>query len=137
LLSEAGVILANRREEPNMADTSSPAEVAEAIADAVRTLNYQTGAGGSVELEHPSDLYDVVGSLAVAAERLPQLFDQMARWITAEQQAGRVGHDQDQDPGEYVNAVTDALRRASDDAVTLRAALDNAHQAASGLTAAG
>jgi hypothetical protein len=33
-----------------MAENRTPAEVADEIAEAVRTLNYMTGAGGSVEL---------------------------------------------------------------------------------------
>lgn len=74
-------------------------------------------------------------NLKIAAQRLPQLFDQMARWITAENDAGRVAHDQAADASEYVSAVAEALQRASDDAVTLAAALDSAHEASSGLKA--
>jgi hypothetical protein len=120
-----------------MTETRSPTDVADAIAEAVRTLNYQTGAGGRVELEYPGDLYSVVANLKIAAMRLPQLFDQMARWLTDEYAAGRVAHDSRNDAGEYVAAVADALERASQDAVTLQAALDSAHEASSGLKANG
>jgi hypothetical protein len=113
----------------------TPAEVADAIADAVRTLNYKTGASGAVELEYPSDLYDVLGSLGVAAGRLPQLFGQLAKWLREQQATGQVAHDSGGDVGEYVEAVADALERASTDAVTLGAALDSAHEASSGLKA--
>jgi hypothetical protein len=120
-----------------VADTKSPAEVADSIADAVRSLNYMTGAGGAVELEYPGDLYSVVANLKIAAQRLPQLFGQLAKWISDEYGAGRVAHDSGGDAREYVEAVADALARASTDAVTLAAALDSAHEASAGLKAAG
>jgi hypothetical protein len=82
----------------------------------VRTLNYLTGAGGPVDLEYPADLYEVVGSLKVAAARLPQLFGQMAAWLESQHTAGQVAHDSGSDASEYVTAVADALQRASQDA---------------------
>jgi hypothetical protein len=116
-----------------MTDTRTPAEVADEIAELVRTLNYKTGAGGTVELEYPADLYSVIASLKLAATRLPQLFGQMAGWLTGELDSGHVAHDTGGDPSEYVSAITDALTRAGQDATTLSAALDSAHEAASGL----
>jgi hypothetical protein len=104
-----------------MAEGQSPAEVADAIAEAVRTLNYMTGAGGNVELEYPAELSQVTANLKIAADRLPQLFGQMANWLTDQHTAGRVAHDQGRDAGEYVAAVVEALLRASQDAVTLGA----------------
>jgi len=115
----------------------TPAQVADEIAEAVRTLNYQTGAGRQVELEYPGDLYSVVANLKIAAQRLPQLFDQMGRWLTSEHAAGRVAHDRGRDAGEYVQAVADALQRASQDAETLSASLDTAHEMSGGLKASG
>lgn len=123
-----------RRGRPAMTETRSPADVAGAIAEDVRTLNYQTGAGGSVEFEYPSDLNRVLSELMTAAQRLPQLFGQMATWLAGEYAAGRVGHDSRRDAGEYVEAVTGALSRASLDAETLAAALSSAHDASGGLT---
>ena len=120
-----------------MPESRTPAEVADEIAEGVRTLNYMTGAGQSVELEYPADLYSVVANLKIAAQRLPQLFDQMGRWLTAEHAAGRVAHDRGDDAGEYVQAVVDALGRASQDAETLSASLDTSHELSSGLKAAG
>jgi hypothetical protein len=119
-----------------MTDTRTPAEVADAIAEAVRTLNYMTGAGGSVELEYPGDLAQVLGNLKIAFDRLPQLFGQMSRWILAEHDAGRVAHDQGADAGEYVTAIVEAFERAQGDATALGAALDSAHEAASTLKTA-
>jgi hypothetical protein len=120
-----------------MTDTHSPAEVADAIAEGVRKLNYLTAAVRTpeAELQFPSDLYNVIGSLQVAAHRLPQAFRQMASWLIDQHAAGRVGHDSGGDVGEYVTAVVEALQRASDDAVTLGAALDSAHEGSSGLKA--
>jgi hypothetical protein len=118
-----------------MSESRSPAEIADEIAELVRRLNYQTGAGESVELEYPGDLYSVVASLKIAAQRLPQLFGQMGRWLADEHRAGRVAHDRGRDPGEYVQAVVDALGRASEDATTLSASLDTAHEMSGGLKA--
>jgi hypothetical protein len=118
-----------------MSESRSPAEIADEIAALVRTLNYQTGAGESLELEYPGDLYSVVASLKIAAQRLPQLFDQMGRWLADEHRAGRVAHDRGGDAGEYVEAVVDALGRASQDATTLSASLDTAHEMSAGLKA--
>lgn len=120
-----------------MAERRTPAEVADEIAELVRTLNYQTGAGRSIELEYPADLYSVVANLKIAAQRLPQLFDQMGRWLTAEYSAGRVAHDHGGDASDYVQAVADALGRAGQDAETLTASLDTAHEMSSGLKARG
>jgi hypothetical protein len=116
-----------------MTETKTPAQVADSIAEGVRTLNYLTGAGGTVALEYPGDLYSVIANLKIASNRLPQLFDQMAKWLTGEYAAGRVAHDRGSDPSEYVTAVADALKRAAQDALTLSAALDSAHEASSGL----
>lgn len=117
-----------------MADTQTPADT---IAEGVRTLNYMTGAGGSVELDYPADLAQVLANLEIAAQRLPQLFGQMATWLTDQHGAGLVAHDQGRDASEYGGAVAEALQRASQDAEILSAALDSAHQASSGLKAAG
>ena len=116
------------------ARTRTPREVADAIAEDVRTLNYLTGAGSEpCALDYPADLYEVIAGLKIAAQRLPQLLGQMGAWLQDEHASGRVAHDHGQDPGEYVAAVADALQRASDDAVALAAALDSAHEACSGL----
>ena len=113
----------------------TPAEVADEIAEDVRRLNYLTGAGGSVELEYPGDLYSVVANLKIAAQRMPQLFDQMGHWLAAEYAAGRVAHDHGGDAEEWVQAVVDALARAGEDATTLGASLDTAHEMSGGLKA--
>lgn len=73
-----------------MAENRTPAEVADEIAEAVRTLNYMTGDGGSVELEYPADLAQVLVNLKIA-DRMPQLFGQMAP----------VGLPQSTTPGEW------------------------------------
>ena len=62
-------------------------EVAEALAEAVRVLNHQTLHGA---LESPEDADVVVSALATMAHRLPQLLDQVGRWLEAEEAAGRL-----------------------------------------------
>ena len=52
-----------------------------------------------------------------------------------EHRAGRIAHDRGGDAGEYVEAVVDALGRASGDATTLSASLDTAHEMSAGLKA--
>jgi hypothetical protein len=68
----------------------STREVGEAFAESVRVLNYATGGPG---LEYAGDVYDLLGCLKVGVQRLPQLFDQLARFLAAELEAGRVRAD--------------------------------------------
>lgn len=118
-----------------MSDSRTPAVIADEIAERVRELNHVTR--GHDALEYPGDLYSVVADLKLMADRLPQAFDQMGRWLAAEHRAGRVAHDQGRDVSEYVGAVIEALQRAGEDATTLSASLDTAHEMSAGLKASG
>jgi hypothetical protein len=70
-------------------DTTGAAYLA---SEAARFLNYAT-APASRGLTEPSTIYGVTACLAVTAERLPQLFGQLTRWMDAECAAGRLGAD--------------------------------------------
>jgi hypothetical protein len=116
--------------------TATPREVADSIAEAVRSLNYLTGAGGGpVALEYPGDVYDVIASLKVAAYRLPQLFSQMSRWLEQQAAAGRVAHDSGAAAGEHVADLVQALGLASHSVMKLGEDLNTAHSACGGLKA--
>jgi hypothetical protein len=112
-------------------------EYASSAAECIRSLTYATlpheGAPG---LEYPGDVYEIVASLKVAVQRMPQLFGQLSLWLGKQNAAGRVGHDSGQEAGEHVTAVRDALDYAATCAGTLGRALDQAHNASAGLKAA-
>jgi hypothetical protein len=55
-------------------------QLGEALAESVRVLNYATR-DGAPGLEFPSDVYSLLGWLYTAAERLPQLLDQLAAFL--------------------------------------------------------
>ena len=70
-------------------------EVAAAFAEAVRVLNHATLFTDSAGLAYPSDVYHVLGLLADGVDRLPQLLQQLSRFLAAEHKAGRLGEDPD------------------------------------------
>ena len=74
----------------------SPAALARTAAEAVRSLNHATLGGGG--LEQPSDACEVLGELATAASRLPQLLAQVAGSLDRALAGGRLGHDLAEDP---------------------------------------
>ena len=117
-------------------DAAKPREVADAIAEAVRTLNYLTGVGsGPVALEYPADLYDVIAGLKIAADRLPQLFCQTSLWLEQQAASGLVAHDTGANPSGYIADLAQALMLATCAAAELSEHLGSAHSACSGLKA--
>src|SRR5258707_15858738 len=67
-------------------------QVAYALAEAARVLNYATmpGAGG---LDYPGDAYSLLGALYTATERLPQLFGQLTAFLAGQRDAGKLADD--------------------------------------------
>ena len=65
-------------------------ELANAIAEAVRTLNHATIDRRNGALVYPADADAVISALATAMQRLPQLLDQIREWLTEEYRAGRM-----------------------------------------------
>lgn len=114
----------------------SPAALACTAAETVRALNHATFPRSS-RLTYPGDVYDVLGSLKVMAERLPQLCAQLARFLTGELAAGRVQAVEGQrwagQPGTAVAEAGLALGDSISAARTLTRALAEAQQAIVGL----
>lgn len=108
-----------------------------AAADCIRAANHQSlPREGAPGLEQPADVYDAIGNLTVLAGRLPQLFRQLSLWLGEQNAAGKVACDTGQDPGSCVADVRGLLDAAEECAGELRAILNRAHNASSGLNAA-
>jgi hypothetical protein len=75
-------------------DSRQAAALAQAAADAVRALNHAAGGG----LVQPSDAYDVLGSLSLAASRLGPALAQVAGFLDRALADGLLGHDLGEDP---------------------------------------
>jgi len=106
-------------------------------AEAVRFLNYATGAHAPQGLACPATACTITADLALAAGRMPQLLDQLAAWLRAEESAGRLAMD-DRSPARV--AVTSAAGRlevARALAGRLAAQLADVQQAISGLNGRG
>ena len=70
------------------ADPEHLLEVMEAFAECVRVANHL--ARHHEALEYPSEADMLIGYLATAASRLPQLLGQVSGWYEQEQAAGRI-----------------------------------------------
>jgi hypothetical protein len=64
--------------------------VAAAIPEAVGCLNHATIGRPRDALGQPATADAVIRDLHLAAQRMPQLFDQLRRWLAAEHDAGRI-----------------------------------------------
>jgi hypothetical protein len=110
----------------------TPAQLADDAAEAIRALNRLTRTAGP-GWEYPADAYDVVGNLLPAIQRLPQLFDQVARHIQRLADENHLRSTRGLTVTTAVSAALDALGRAGQDAAQMAAALDTAHSALSPL----
>ena len=63
-------------------------QLADAMADIARTLNHPTGHHEA--LRYPSEADRLIRSLETVAERLPQLCEQISRWLRQEQGSCRI-----------------------------------------------
>ena len=107
-------------------DDTSTIALAQIAAEATRALNHATAGGRG--LTDPATVYAVLGQLAAAAHRLPQLCGQLSGWLRQENTAGRLAST----TGGLDDAMDDALAsldRAARHATRLGEALDLAHQA--------
>ena len=100
--------------------------LARAAAEAIRGLNWTTNSPAG--LDQPSVAYDIIGALALAASRLPQLITQIIRWLGQAASAGRFGHDFGEDPATAVEATVIFLDDARLAAAALSGDLDAAQQ---------
>jgi hypothetical protein len=116
-------------------ETTTPQELAEAAAAAIRGLNHST-LPSREELAYPADVSEVVGSLDALAGRLPQLYRQLGAWLEREAESGRVQATDGPFTGDAPAAVATAaewLAQAAGHAEQMQVALANVHQVTSGL----
>jgi hypothetical protein len=107
-------------------DDTAVIALAQITAEAVRALNHATFSPAG--LAEPATVNSVLGQLATAAHRLPQLCGQLAGWLARQYTAGQLAHT----TGGLDVAVGDAqasLDRAASHATRLGEALDLAQQA--------
>jgi hypothetical protein len=100
--------------------------LAEITAEAIRTLNHATLT--PARLAGPTTVYGVLGQLAAAAHRLPQLCGQLAGWLAAENTTGLLAHTTGSLPDAVEHALA-SLDHAARHATRLGEALDQAQQA--------
>lgn len=117
-----------------LASTMTPAEIASQAAHAIRVLNELTHGGG--ELSNSGDVHAIVTSLELIGQDLPQLCEQLARFLVIQHEDGQLAHESGQDPDDSVTEIIEALTAAGQAADMMTAALGEARRATDGLTAA-
>jgi hypothetical protein len=116
-----------------LASTMTPSEIASQAARAIRVLNELTHGGG--ELSNPGDVQAIVSSLELLGQDLPQLCEQLARFLVIQHEDGQLAHESGLDPDGSVTEVIEALSAAGQAADMMTAALTEARRATGGLTA--
>ena len=111
-----------------MTDAKTPAQLADQAAEAVRALNHLTGTP-QADWEYPADAYSVIGNLEAMAQRLPQLYGQISRFLQRLADEDHIRSDRGGNGAEEVAAAIDGLTRAAEDATAMAAALDTVHSA--------
>lgn len=87
------------------------------LHERVRALNQLTQ--GPPGLTDPAAAYTVLGNLAQTSFRLAQTAEQIDAFLTRELDAGRLGHDQSDNPVPALTTVHNALARAAEQAADL------------------
>jgi hypothetical protein len=117
-----------------LASTMTPREIASQAANAIRVLNELTFGGG--ELTSPNDVRDIIASLERIGQGLPQLCEQLARFLVIQHEDGQLPPDPGQDRDQFITEIIDALAAAGQAADMMTAALGEARTASSSLTRA-
>ena len=112
----------------------TPREIASPAAHAITVLNELTPGGG--ELSNPSDVRAIVGSLELIGQSLPQLCEQLARFLVVQHEDGQLTHEDGLDADDSVTEAIEALAAAGQAADMMTAALTEARAAAQSLTPA-
>ena len=129
--------LARSRPDPapgyvnELAATMTVGEVATQAVEAVRALN-QLMADGE-ELTGPGEAREVVGRLALMGHQLPELCEQLARFLVAQCEDGQISRGTGGDPDGVLVEVSEALSAAARAADMMAAALAEAGTKAAGL----
>ena len=100
--------------------------LARTAAEAIRSLNHATLGGDG--LGQPADAYAILGELALAASRLPQLLGQVGTWLAAALADGRLGCDDGTDPAVAVSGAWLFISDARGSAAALARDLGHAQQ---------
>lgn len=103
----------------------TPAQLADASAEAVRQLNHATLSTRD-DWQYPGDAYSVVGNLAQAAMMLPQALDQIGALVERLDIAGNLRSDKDTLAAD-LESTFGGLADAHDAARKLYEALNRAH----------
>jgi hypothetical protein len=107
-------------------------EVGNVLAEAVKVLNYATMGDG---IECPADVDSVISAVYVAAECMPQLFGQMAAFVTRQARSGNLADTKGGDPVVAAGMLAIALEQAAQHAVDLAGRLHVAQTTISWLSA--
>ena len=111
----------------DLTGTMTPREVASQVAHAIRALNELTSGGG--ELTGPRDVHDIIASLELVGQGLPQLCEHLARFLVTKHEDGQLMHESGLDPDGSVTEVIEALAAAGQAADMMTAALSEARTA--------
>lgn len=112
----------------------TPCEIASSAAHAIAVLNDLTHGGG--ELSNPNDVRAIVRSLELIGQGLPQLYEQLARFLVIQQEDGQLTNADGLDADGSVTEVIEALAAAGQAADMMTAALTEARAASQTLTPA-
>jgi hypothetical protein len=110
----------------------TPREIASQAAHAIAVLNELTHGGG--ELSNPADVRAIVRSLELVGQGLPQLCEQLARFLVIQQEDGQLTNADGLDADDSVTEVIEALAAAGQAADMMTAALTEARTASQVLT---
>lgn len=117
-----------------LASTMTPREIASQAAHAISALNELTHGGG--ELSNPGDVRAIVRSLELIGLGLPQLCEQLARFLVIQHEDGQLTNADGLDADDSVTEVIEALAAAGQAADMMTAALTEARAATQSLTPA-
>lgn len=115
-----------------LASTLTPREIASQAAHAIAVLNDLTHGGG--ELSNSSDVRAIVRSLELIGQGLPQLCEQLARFLVIQHEDGQLTDLDGLDADGPVTEVIEALAAAGQAADMMTAALTEARAASQTLT---
>jgi hypothetical protein len=118
----------------DLAATMTIREIAAQAVEAVRALNQLTAGAG--ELADTDEVRDVAGALARMGQELPQLCEQLARFLVTQREDARIGNGPGRYPDFVLAEVSEALNAAGRAADMMAAALTEAGTKAAGLNAA-
>ena len=117
-----------------LASTMTPREIASQAAHAISVLNELTHGGG--ELSNPGDVRAIVRSLELIGLGLPQLCEQLARFLVIQHEDGQLTNADGLDADDSVTEVIEALAAAGQAADMMTAALTEARAATQALAPA-